>query len=116
MSRRNLHSAVGRIWPATDTADAYVDRFAAEITAEFILANGPHPRLSGDPKRGLMRVSSLAKQRSLQLSAMEVGSREHPVALPAGYEAEARRIARIQLAKAGFRLAAALNSKLGRQP
>jgi hypothetical protein len=34
--------------------------------------------------------------------------------LPEGYEVHAKRVARVQLALAGFRLASVLNQKLGR--
>jgi hypothetical protein len=109
---RNLHA----LWDdlaGTDTTDAYVNRYATEITAEFVNGNGQRPRLSRDPKRWVDEGFELAK-REVYNFGPESGSREYPVPLPPAYEANARRIARIQLAKAGFRLAAALNSKLGR--
>jgi hypothetical protein len=109
---RNLHS----LWDdlaGTETTDAYVDRYAAEITAEFTQQNGRRQRLSRDPKKWVDEGFELAKHDAYSFGP-ENGSREHPLPLPPGYEANARRIARIQLAKAGFRLAAALNAKLGR--
>jgi hypothetical protein len=109
---RNLHS----FWDdlaGTDTTDAYVNRYATAITAEFLNGNGQQPHLSRDPKRWVDEGFELAK-REVYNFGPESGSREHPVPLPPGYEANARRIGRIQLAKAGFRLAAALNAKLGR--
>jgi S1/P1 Nuclease len=108
---RNLHSFWDDLAGA-DTTDAYVNRYATEITAEFVTQNG-QPRLSKDPKKWVDEGFELAK-REVYNFGPKSGSREHPVPLPPGYEADARRIARIQLAKAGFRLAAALNAKLGR--
>jgi hypothetical protein len=108
---RNLHA----FWDdlgGTDTTDEYVNRYATEITAEFIKANGQRPRLSQDPKKWVDEGFDLAK-REVYTFGPEAGSREHPLPLPGGYEANAQRIARIQLAKAGFRLAAVLNAKLG---
>ncbi len=55
---RNLHA----LWDGlagTETTDAYVNRYAAEITAEFVKGNGQQPRLSKDPKSGLTRASTL---------------------------------------------------------
>jgi hypothetical protein len=108
---RNLHA----LWDdlaGSDTTDAYVNRYAAEITTEFLKGNGQQPRLSRDPKRWVEEGFDLAK-REVYTFGPETGSREHPLSLPAGYEENARRVARVQLAKAGFRLAAALNAKLG---
>jgi len=64
------------------------------------------------PKKWVEEGFDLAK-REVYTFGPETGSREHPLPLPAGYEENARRVARVQLAKAGFRLAAALNAKLG---
>ncbi len=108
---RNLHA----LWDdlaGSETTDAYVNRYAAEITTEFVKGNGPQPRLSRDPKKWVDEGFDLAK-REVYTFGPETGSREHPLPLPNGYEENARRIARVQLAKAGFRLAAALNAKLG---
>ena len=111
MPGRNLHA----LWDGlagSDTTDAYVNRYAAEITAEFLQENGRRPRLSKDPKKWVDQGFDLA-EREVYTFGPETGSREHPLPLPPGYEENARRIARIQLAKAGLRLAAVLNAKLG---
>jgi hypothetical protein len=111
MPGRNLHA----LWDdlaGSVTTDAYVNRYAAEITAEFVKARGQQPRLSKDPKKWVDEGFDLAK-REVYTFGPETGSREHPLPLPPAYEENARRIARIQIAKAGFRLAAALNAKLG---
>jgi hypothetical protein len=108
---RNLHA----LWDdlaGSDATDTYVNRYAAEITGEFLKQNGQRPRLSRDPKKWVDEGFDLAK-REVYTFGPETGSREHPLQLPSGYEVEARRVARIQLAKAGFRLAAVLNAKLG---
>jgi hypothetical protein len=109
---RNLHA----LWDdlaGTDTTDAYVNRYAAEITAEFAGTNGRRPRLSKDPKKWVDEGFDLAK-REVYSFGPETGSRENPLVLPITYEDRARQVARVQLAKAGFRLAEALNAKLGR--
>ena len=109
---RNLHA----FWDdlaGTDTTDAYVNRYAAEITAEFVRGNSHAPRLSRDPKKWIDEGFDLAKREVYTLGP-ETGSREHPLTLPPIYEENARRVARIQLAKAGFRLAAVLNAGLGK--
>jgi hypothetical protein len=108
---RNLHAFWDDLAGA-DTTDAYVNRYAVEITGEFVKARDQQPRLSKDPKKWIDEGFDLAK-REVYTFGPETGSREHPLSLPAGYEENARRVARIQLAKAGFRLAAALNAKLG---
>jgi hypothetical protein len=108
---RNLHA----LWDdlaGSDTGNAHVDRFAAEAAAEFAPANGVGSPLSTDPKRWVDEGFSLAKSEVYTFGTA-TGSREKPIPLPEGYEAHARQIARVQLAKAGFRLAAVLNVKLG---
>jgi len=108
---RNLHS----VWDGlagSDSTDAYVDNYAAEVTVEFVKVNGSKPKLSLDPKNWVDEGFKLA-QSEVYIFGNETGSRDHPIPLPEGYEAHARAIARVQLAKAGFRLAAVLNAKLG---
>lgn len=108
---RNLHA----LWDdlaGNDTNNDYINRYAADITAEFVKSNGQHPRLAKDPKKWIDEAFDL-DEHVVYTFGPETGSREHPLPLPPGYEDNARRIARVQLAKAGFRLAAALNAKLG---
>jgi hypothetical protein len=107
----NLHS----LWDGlagSDTGSDYVDRFAAEAAAEFRQANGADASLSTDPKRWIDEGFALAKSEVYTFGTAS-GSREQPISLPEGYVAHARQIARIQLAKAGIRLAAVLNAQLG---
>lgn len=109
---RNLHS----LWDGlagTEISDEFVNRFATGVTAELVRGKGPNPRLSRDPKRWIDEGFALA-EHDVYTFGPASGSRENPVELPENYEAGARRIARVQLAKAGFRLAAILNAKLGR--
>lgn len=111
MPGRNLHS----VWDdgaGNDSSDAYVDKFATEITAGLVGSNGQLPRLSKDPKKWIDEEVDLAK-REVYTFGYAPSSREHPIALPEGYEAHVRMVARVQIAKAGFRLASALNAKLG---
>jgi len=111
---RNLHA----FWDdsvGTETSDTSVDRLAAEITADYIQQRGARPRLtrgyrSTDPKKWVDEGFQLAKSEVYTFGT-ETGSREHPVGLPAGYEINARRVARVQMAVAGFRLADALNQR-----
>jgi hypothetical protein len=109
---RNLHSFWDGLAGA-DTSEEFVNRFATGATAELVRAKGPNPRLSRDPKRWIDEAFALA-QHDVYTFGPASGSRENPITLPENYEAEARQIARVQLAKSGFRLAAVLNAKLGR--
>jgi hypothetical protein len=109
---RNLHS----FWDGLagyDTGDAYVDRMASGVTAEFTTMNGAHPVVSMDPKLWINEGFELAKQEVYTFGAA-AGTRDNPIALPESYEYRARQVARVQLSKAGFRLAAVLNARLGR--
>ncbi len=112
MPGRNLH-AVWDNGAGNDSSEAYVDQFAAEITTEFAGSTGQSPKLSKESKKWIDEGVELAK-RDVYTFGDEPSSRERPIALPNGYESHVRTIARVQLAKAGFRLASALNAKLGR--
>jgi hypothetical protein len=106
---RNLHAfwddAVG-----TDRSDAAVNQLAAGIAADYIQQHGAHPRLSRDPKKWIDEGFELAKSE-VYTFGVETGSSEHPVTLPNGYEINAKRVARVQVAIAGVRLADALNRR-----
>jgi hypothetical protein len=104
----NLHffwdSAAG-----SDGSDAYITRFAAEVTHEY-----PVPRrLSKDPKKWIEEGFEIDK-REVYSFGLESGSREHPIELSQAYQANAKRQARERIALAGYRLAAVLNEKLKR--
>ena len=94
-----------------DTSDAYVNHFAAEIAAEFVGVHGPRPRVSKDPRKWVEEGFELARREVYNFGS-ENGSRDHPLPLPQQYESNAHRIARTQLALAGFRLAYVLNERL----
>jgi len=103
---RTLHSlwddAAGR-----DFSDAYVTRYAAEVTAQY-----PPPRkISTKPQDWIEEGYGLAK-KEVYTFGLETGSTERPLTLPAGYEENTQRIARQRMAIGGYRLAAVLNRVL----
>jgi hypothetical protein len=106
---RNLHALWDDIM-GSDTSPAYVNSLATGIAADFVQHNGPRPRLSKDPKKWIDEGFALAASEVYTFGP-ETGTREHPIALPTSYEANARKVARVRIATAGFRLAAALNRK-----
>lgn len=106
---RNLHAFWDDI-AGIDTSNTYVNSLASGIAADYVRQHGAKPHLSSDPKRWIEEGFQLAKSQVYSFGT-ETGSREHPVVLPNGYEINARRVARIQLAVAGFRLANALNRR-----
>jgi hypothetical protein len=111
-SSANLHA----LWDAaggTDTKDTYVSRIAGEVAREYA-ANGH--RLEAEeknPRKWVEEGFDLARTRVYTFGPSS-GTRGKPVVLPAGYRESARATARVQLAAAGFRLAAVLNEAAGR--
>jgi hypothetical protein len=105
---RTLHA----VWDdagGTDVSDAYVTRSAAELTAEYLATFGPHPKTPKDPKKWVQEGFKLAKTAVYTFGPV-TGTKEMPLKLEEKYESDARRIARRQIAEAGFRLAEVLNS------
>ncbi|HEY6387144.1 MAG TPA: S1/P1 nuclease [Candidatus Acidoferrum sp.] len=105
---RTLHAA----WDGaagSDSTDAYVNRMASELAAEF--ASKHNSRVSKDPKKWIEEGVELAKHE-VYTFGVETGSPQHPVVLTEQYETNMRHVARERLALAGFRLAAVLNEKL----
>jgi hypothetical protein len=104
--RGNLHS----LWDGAagfDTSDAYVAKYAAEAVAE-----DPAPAaIEKSPKKWVAEGAALART-SVYTFGLENGTAQHPVHLPDSYIENARRIARVQVAVAGYRLAAVLNDRL----
>lgn len=102
----NLHTlwddAAGR-----DTSDAYVTRYAAEAVA----ADPAPARIEKNPKKWIAEGARLA-ETSVYTFGLQNGTRDHPLQLPESYIENARRIARLQMAVAGYRLAAVLNDRL----
>ncbi|HEX5430861.1 MAG TPA: S1/P1 nuclease [Bryobacteraceae bacterium] len=98
------------------TLHAFWDDLADSLTAQTIVRqyrreHGANPRLSTDPRTWVQESFALA-QHEVYTFGPKTGSRRHPVKLPQSYASNARRVARSQLAIAGFRLAAVLNGKL----
>jgi hypothetical protein len=105
---RTLHAA----WDGaagSDLTDAYVNKMASELAAEFAPKHASS--VSKDPKKWIEEGVELAK-REVYSFGVETGSPERPVVLTEQYEANMRHVARERLALAGFRLAAVLNGKL----
>jgi hypothetical protein len=102
----NLHAvwdgALGR-----DTSDAFVTRLAADIVKEH-----PAPsHIEESPKKWIKEGAEIARLQ-VYTFGLETGTREHPIVLPANYAENAQRVARAQVAMAGYRLAAVLNDRL----
>ncbi len=104
--RGNLHG----LWDGAagiDSSDAYVNKYAVEAVAEH-----PTPAsIEKNPKKWIAEGAELART-SVYTFGLENGTRERPIHLPDSYLENARRIARIQVAVAGYRLAAVLNEQL----
>lgn len=106
MPGRNLHS----LWDSacgTDMSDAYITSYAAEAVAEHPAPN----RIEKSPKKWIQESARLAISQVYTFGP-ETGSREHPIQLSEAYVANARRVARAQVALAGYRLAVVLNDRL----
>jgi hypothetical protein len=103
---RNLHSlwdgAAGR-----DDSEAY----AVKYIAEAIAANPPSRHQEKKPEKWIHEGFELAIT-DVYTFGLETGTREHPITLPPGYEANAAKVARQRIAIAGYRLAAVLNERL----
>jgi hypothetical protein len=105
-TNRNLHSlwdgAAGR-----DDTEAYAAKYIAEATAAH-----PAPRhLEKKPAKWIHEGFEVAVS-DVYTFGLETGTREHPITLPPGYEANAHKVAQQRIAIAGYRLAAVLNEKL----
>jgi len=107
---RTLH-AVWDDLAGFDQSDAYVTRTAAEISAEYGASLEPNSKSIKDPKKWIEQGFKLAKS-VVYTFGPATGTKEMPLKLPAKYEEKARRVARRQIAEAGFRMAAVLNEKL----
>jgi len=103
---RNLHSlwdgAAGR-----DTGDEYAAKYIADATA----AHPPTRHNEKKPEKWIEEGYKIAIS-DVYTFGLETGTREHPVTLPPGYEANAAEVAQRRIAMAGYRLAAVLNEKL----
>lgn len=104
--RGNLHF----LWDdaaGNDSSDAYVIKYAADAVAAY-----PAPRhIEQNPKKWIAEGARLA-ETSVYTFGLQNGTREHPIQLPDSYLENAHRVARVQIAVAGYRLAAVLNNRL----
>jgi hypothetical protein len=103
---RNLHS----LWDGAagqDTSDAYIAKYIADAIAA-------HPASHHQEKKPEKWIDEGYKLAVTQVYTFgnETGTREKPLPLPPGYEANASKIAQQRIAIAGYRLAAVLNEKL----
>jgi hypothetical protein len=109
----NLHG----LWdgaPGRDASDAAVTRLASEIVKEHSAPphiEKPEKNLEKKPKAWIKEGAELARVE-VYTFGLETGTREHPIPLPESYVENARRIARVQMATAGYRLAEVLNDRL----
>jgi hypothetical protein len=103
---RNLHSlwdgAAGR-----DDSEAYAVKYIAEAVA----AHPPSGRMQKKPAKWIHEGYEIAVSQ-VYTFGVDTGTREHPITLPPGYEANAAKVAQQRIAIAGYRLAAVLNEKL----
>ena len=103
---RNLHSlwdgAAGR-----DDSEAYAAKYIADATA----ANPPTRHNEKKPEKWIEEGYKIAIS-DVYTFGLETGTRDHPIPLPPGYEANAAKVAQQRIAIAGYRLAAVLNEKL----
>lgn len=103
---RTLHS----LWDSSLTTNVdEVDALAAELPS---LVKQP---LSMNVNDWIREGYDLARS-DVYTFGDQIGTREMPMTLPAGYEENAHRIARVQVGRAGIRLAAVLNSLLSVTP
>ncbi len=107
----NLHS----LWDGlagSDTSAGSVDRYAADAAREYrAKGNASVERAEKNPRKWIDESSRLAKG-NVYTFGLSSGSRQQPIVLPQSYAENAKRLAKEQLALAGFRLAAVLNAAL----
>jgi S1/P1 Nuclease len=103
---RNLHS----LWDGAAGSDI-TETYAAKYTAEAVAAHPVARHLKKKPEQWIAEGFQLAVS-DVYTFGLETGTRDHPLPLPPGYEANAARIAQQRIAMAGYRLAAVLNEKL----
>ncbi len=103
---RNLHS----LWDGAagqDTSDAYIAKYIADATAAHPASHHQVKK----PEKWIAEGYQLAIAE-VYTFGNETGTREKPLPLPPGYEANAAKVAQQRIAIAGYRLAAVLNEKL----
>ena len=101
---KTLHALWDDAAAPRDLSYEDVVRYAREITAEY-----PAQDLGSlDPREWMMESFELDKS-TVYTFGLETGSKEHPLAMPPGYEEKAKSVGRQRVALAGYRLAAVLN-------
>jgi hypothetical protein len=102
----NLHSlwdgAAGR-----DMSEAYAVKYIADATA----AHPAQRHQEKKPEKWIEEGFHLAVS-DVYTFGNETGTRDKPLPMPAGYQANAEKVAQQRIAIAGYRLAAVLNEKL----
>jgi hypothetical protein len=110
-SGSRLYETLHAVWDnaaGRDLSDAYVTRAAAEITAEYLTMLVTNQKIQKDPRKWVEEGFKLSKT-AVYTFGPATGTQEMPLNLPEKYESNVRRVGRIQIAAAGFRLAAVLN-------
>jgi len=103
---RNLHS----LWDGAagnDMSDAYLAKYIADAQT----AHPAHGRMEKKPEKWIAEGYRIAIS-DVYTFGLETGTRDHPITLPSGYDANAAKVAQQRIAIAGYRLAAVLNEKL----
>jgi hypothetical protein len=103
---RNLHSLWDGAAGRNDT-EAYAVKYIADATA----AHPASRRQEKKPAKWIHEGYEVAVS-DVYTFGLETGTRDHPITLPPGYEANAAKVAQQRIAIAGYRLAAVLNEKL----
>jgi S1/P1 Nuclease len=107
--RGNLHS----LWDGaagSDLTDAYIAHYAADA-----MAHHPSPAHADEnPKHWIAEGVELARTQVYTFGNQN-GTRDQPIHLPDSYLENARQVAQAQVALAGYRLAAILNTRLERR-
>jgi hypothetical protein len=105
-NNRNLHS----LWDGSAGRDD-TDAYSAKYIADAIAAHPPKNRAEKKPEKWIREGFQIAVS-DVYTFGLETGTRDHPITLPSGYEANAAKVAQQRIAIAGYRLAAVLNEKL----
>jgi hypothetical protein len=110
---RNLHGLWDDAADAPDriATDAYISKYEAEATAAHPPLPTPGPKYETNPKKWIQQGYQVARTQ-VYTFGLETGSRDHPIPLTADYVANAHQVAQAQIALAGYRLAAVLNTRL----
>ncbi len=110
-SGRRLYQTLHAVWDdagGRDLSDANLTRTAAEITTEYLTMLVTNPKVQKGPTKWVEEGFKLSKSAVYTFGPV-TGTQEMPLRLPEKYESNVRRVGRIQIAAAGFRLAAVLN-------